>query len=223
MNHRYLESKSALLAVLVTIVISLGGLIEIVPLYAVESQVPKIEAVKPYSPLELEGRDIYIREGCYTCHSQAVRPFRDETERYGPYSKAGEYVYDRPFQWGSKRTGPDLQRVGGKYPDSWHYLHMVDPRVISPGSIMPNYPWLAKDKLDTSLTKKKMVALKRVGTPYSDQEIIDAPMTLKTQAEEITKRLKDEGVDQAEADQEMIALIAYLQRLGTDIGWRENR
>ena len=202
-------------------VILIGGIVEIVPLYTVESSVPKIAEVKPYSPLELEGRDIYIREGCYTCHSQVVRPFRDETERYvGPYSKAGEYVYDRPFQWGSKRTGPDLFRVGGKYPDSWHYLHMQNPRNISPGSIMPNYPWLAKNKLDTSLTVTKMQTLKRLGTPYSEEEIQNAQALLMEQAQAITERLKADKVEQAEADQEMIALIAYLQKLGSDIGWR---
>ncbi|CAN0247628.1 unnamed protein product, partial [Phaeothamnion confervicola] len=149
------ESHGLLMTVLVILVVLIGGIVEIVPLYFVRSSVPPIEGVVPYTPLELEGRDIYIREGCYLCHSQMVRPFRDETERYGPYSKAGEFVYDRPFQFGSKRNGPDLHRVGGKYPDSWHYMHMRNPRDTSPGSIMPNYPWLHEHTLDTTYTEKK--------------------------------------------------------------------
>lgn len=220
MSHRWLETKGFLFGVLSFIVVSIGGLVEIVPLYMVDAQIPRIEEVKPYTPLELEGRDIYIREGCYTCHSQVVRPFRDETERYGPYSKAGEFVYDRPFQWGSKRTGPDLARLGGKYPDSWHYLHMQNPRDMAPESIMPNYPWLLTNPLDTSLTEAKLATLRKLGTPYSDEEIRNARPLLEAQASEIAERLKAADIE-TEADKEIIALIAYLQRLGTDIGWRE--
>ncbi len=209
------------MALFTTIVIMIGTVVELVPLYLVESTVPVIADVKPYTPLELEGRDIYIREGCYNCHSQAVRPFRDETERYGPYSKPGEYVYDRPFQWGSKRTGPDLHRVGGKYPDSWHWLHMKDPREMVPESTMPSYPWLLRDRLDTRLTQKKMQALVKLGTPYSPEEIVRAEELVRQQAAEITERLKSEGVEGADAEMEIIAMIAYLQRLGTDIRWRE--
>lgn len=222
MNHRWIESRLTWMAVLTTITIMIGTIIELVPLYTVQSTVPRIAEVTPYTPLELEGRDIYVREGCYTCHSQAVRPFRDETERYGPYSKAGEYVYDRPFQWGSKRTGPDLHRVGGKYPDSWHWLHMIDPRSMSPESIMPNYPWLV-EKLDTSLTYQKMVSLRAVGTPYTDAEILASGDTLKAQAKEIGDRLRADGIENVDDEAELIALIAYMQRLGTDIGWREQQ
>ena len=220
-QHRWLESKGVLMSVLVTIVILIGGLVEIVPLYFVRSSVPHIEGVKPYSPLELEGRDIYIREGCYTCHSQMVRPFRDETERYGPYSKAGEFVYDRPFQFGSKRNGPDLHRVGGKYPDSWHYLHMKDPRKITDGSVMPNYPWLLEHNLDTRYTKKKMEVLRTMGVPYKDIEIENAQDILRTQAKAIAERLKKNDIPEANPEKEIIALIAYLQKLGSDIQWRE--
>jgi cytochrome c oxidase cbb3-type subunit I/II len=221
MNHEIVEKKAALMAVLATIVVLIGGIVEIVPLYVVKHAVAPIEGVRPYRPLELEGRDIYIREGCYLCHSQMVRPFRDENERYGPYSKAGEFVYDHPFQWGSKRTGPDLHRVGGKYPDSWHYLHMRNPREITADSIMPNYPWLLDNKLDTSLIRAKMRALRVTGVPYTDDEIAQADDDLRTQAEEITASLKSQKVSDAVADREIIALIAYLQHLGTDIKWRE--
>lgn len=219
-KHDTIEKKTLLMAVLTVIAISIGGLVEIVPLYAVKASVPALEGVKPYTALELEGRDLYVREGCYTCHSQMVRPFRDETERYGPYSKAGEFVYDRPFQWGSKRTGPDLHRVGGKYPDSWHYIHMRNPRDTSPESIMPNYPWLLKDALDTRDTQAKMRAMRTLGAPYTDEEIANAPQDLQRQAERITVGLRAAGVSDATSDKEIIALIAYLQRLGTDIGWR---
>jgi len=220
-DHRWLESQGTLMSVLVTIVILIGGLVEIVPLYYVRSSVPPIEGVKPYRPLELEGRDLYIKEGCYNCHSQMVRPFRDETERYGPYSKAGEFVYDHPFQFGSKRTGPDLHRVGGKYPDSWHYYHMRNPREIVPGSVMPNYPWLLTNKLDTSLTQKKMKVLAKLGVPYTPEQIEGAKTDLEAQASEIAGRLQNEKVEGAQADREIIALIAFLQKLGSDIKWRE--
>lgn len=223
MDHKKLESKSGVMAVLVTILILIGGAVEIIPLYAVQGQVVVIEDVKPYRPLELEGRDIYIREGCYTCHSQAVRPFRDETERYGPYSKAGEYVYDRPFQWGSKRTGPDLHRVGGKYKDSWHYLHMRNPRDTSPGSIMPNYPWLLTTKLDTSNTLKKMAALRKLGTPYTDKDMEKAERQMARDAKRIAERITRDGVEGVDKDSEVIALIAYMQKLGKDIKWRKKK
>ena len=221
MKHRVLESKGLVMGILVTLVISIGGLVEIVPLYAVQSQVPTIAEVKPYNPLELEGRDIYIREGCYTCHSQAVRPFRDETERYGPYSKAGEYVYDRPFQWGSKRTGPDLHRQGGKYPDSWHYVHMRNPRDIVPESIMPNYPWLYTNKLDTSATKDKLRTLAKLGTPYDEEYIEKADRKIEIFRKRIARNIKRDGYEDVDEEAEIIALIAYLQKLGKDIKWRE--
>lgn len=220
MTHESLEKKAGLMAILAAIVVLIGGIVEIVPLFAVKSAVAPIEGVKPYRPLELEGRDIYIREGCYLCHSQMVRPFRDENERYGPYSKAGEFVYDHPFQWGSKRTGPDLHRVGGKYPNSWHYMHMRNPRDVTPESIMPNYPWLLSNTLDRRWTKRKMAALRIVGVPYTDAEIANADADLAAQAETITASLKQQQVADATADREIIALIAFLQRLGTDINWR---
>lgn len=220
-DHRWLEGQGVLMSILVTIAILIGGIVEIVPLYLVRSSIEPIQGVKPYSALELEGRDLYIKEGCYNCHSQMVRPFRDETERYGPYSKAGEFVYDHPFQFGSKRTGPDLHRVGGKYPDSWHYYHMANPRQLVSGSVMPSYPWLLKNRLDTSLTKKKMKVLKQLGTPYSQEEIDGAKDALQKQAEEIVGRLRAEKVEDAQADTEIVALIAYLQKLGNDIRWRE--
>ncbi len=221
MDHKIIESKSAIMAIMVTVLVSIGGLVEVVPLYTVQEQVVTIEDVKPYRPLELEGRDIYIREGCYTCHSQAIRPFRDETERYGPYSKAGEYVYDRPFQFGSKRTGPDLQRVGGKYKDSWHYLHFKNPRDTSPGSIMPNYPWLYDTKLDTSHTLKKMEVLRTLGTPYDDKDMEKALRQLERDAKRIAERIERDGIEDVDPESEVIALIAYMQKLGKDIKWRK--
>ncbi|MFN8613615.1 MAG: cytochrome-c oxidase, cbb3-type subunit II [Vulcanimicrobiota bacterium] len=220
-DHRWLESQGVLMSILVTVLVLVGGIVEIVPLYYVRSSVPPIDGVKPYTPLELEGRDIYVREGCYNCHSQMVRPFRDETERYGPYSKAGEFVYDHPFQFGSKRTGPDLHRVGGKYPDSWHYYHMRNPREIVPGSVMPVYSWLHQNALDTSLTKRKMEVLRKLGVPYSQEEIDGAKAAIDKQAQEIAGRLTEQKVEGVQADREIIALIAYLQRLGGDIHWRE--
>ena len=223
MNHKKIEAKSAVMGVMVAILVSIGGIVEIVPLYTVQEQIVKIDDVKPYRPLELEGRDIYIREGCYTCHSQAVRPFRDETERYGPYSKAGEYVYDRPFQWGSKRTGPDLHREGGKNKDSWHYLHFKNPRDTSPGSIMPNYPWLYENKLDTSLTVQKMNVLAKLGTPYSESDLDPEKVErrLKQDAERLAARIKTDLGEEVPHDTEVIALIAYMQKLGKDIKWRD--
>ena len=223
MNHKKLEAKSVPMAILVSILVTIGGLVEIVPLYTVDQQVVKIEDVEPYRPLELEGRDIYLPEGCYTCHSQAVRPFRDETERYGPYSKAGEYVYDRPFQFGSKRTGPDLQREGGANVDSWHYLHFKDPRVTSPGSIMPNYPWLYEAKLDRSATMKKLEVLKKLGTPY-DEKYDDEEWVMKQMdrdSKRIAERIARDLKEDVPPDTEVIALIAYMQKLGADIKWRK--
>jgi cytochrome c oxidase cbb3-type subunit I/II len=198
------------------VVVAIGGLIEFIPVFLVKSNIPTIASVKPYTPLELQGRDIYIREGCYTCHSQMIRPFRSETARYGEYSKAGEFVYDHPFQWGSKRTGPDLARLGGKYPDSWHYNHMVDPTSMSPGSIMPPYPWLLEDQIDGNSTIAKIKAMQRLGVPYPEGYDKIAVKDMEAQAKQIADNLKKDGIETL-ADREIIALIAYLQRLGKDI------
>ena len=216
-GHRWLEAKPVTFTALAFVAVLVGGLIEIVPMYLVKENVPTIAAVKPYRPLELLGRDIYIREGCVGCHSQMIRPFRSETERYGDYSKAGEFVYDHPFLWGSKRTGPDLQRVGGKYPDAWHYNHLDDPRSTSPGSIMPRFSWLLTQKLDTRSLPSRIRALRRLGVPYPDgYENGPAQKDLEAEANKIVTDLKVGMVD-AKPDREIIAVIAYLQRLGTDI------
>lgn len=215
-KHRWLERRPLQFALLATVLVAIGGLIEIVPTFIIKSNIPTIASVKPYSPLELQGRDLYIREGCVSCHSQMVRPFRSETERYGEYSKAGEFVYDHPFLWGSKRTGPDLHREGKKFPNLWHYMHMDDPASISPGSIMPRYSWLHKQTLDISTTEAKINAMRKLGVPYEPGFEKIANENLTAQAEEITKDLQKQGLD-ATADKEIIALIAYLQRLGTDI------
>jgi cytochrome c oxidase cbb3-type subunit I/II len=215
-GHRWLEGVPVTFTVLVTIAILIGGLVEIIPMYLIKSNVPTIAAVKPYTPLELLGRDLYIREGCVACHSQMVRPFRSETERYGEYSKVGEYVYDHPFLWGSKRTGPDLHRVGGKYPDAWHYNHMENPVNTSPRSIMPRYPWLLTRKLDTNVVQVRMKTLRRLGVPYTDDDIAKAYENMAAQQLRIVQNLKV-GMVEADPDREIIALIAYLQRLGTDI------
>jgi cytochrome c oxidase cbb3-type subunit I/II len=199
------------------VAVAIGGLVEIVPLFLIKSNVPTITSVKPYTPLEMMGRDIYIREGCVGCHSQMIRPFRSETERYGDYSKAGEFVFDHPFLWGSKRTGPDLQREGGKYPDAWHYNHMDDPRSTSPGSIMPRYSWLLTQKLETNAVAPRIAALRKVGVPYPvGYENGDAQKDLQKQSETVVFGLKV-GAVTAQPDREIIALIAYLQRLGKDI------
>ncbi|MBA4405818.1 cytochrome C oxidase Cbb3 [bacterium] len=216
MIHRWLEKRPVKFALLSAVVVLIGGLVEMVPTFLIKSNIPTITAVKPYSPLELQGRDIYIREGCVSCHSQLVRPFRSETERYGEYSKAGEFVYDHPFLWGSKRTGPDLMREGGKYSNLWHYLHMEDPRQMSPGSIMPRYPWLSTQTLDTSSTHAKINAMRLLGVPYEIGYENFANDDLMKQANLITADLQKNGVP-AEPDKEIIALIAYLQRMGTDI------
>jgi cytochrome c oxidase cbb3-type subunit I/II len=214
--HRVLERKPMKFMVFSLIVILIGGMIEMMPTFTIESNIPTIASVKPYSPLELQGRDIYIKEGCVNCHTQTVRPFRSETERYGEYSKAGEYVYDHPFLWGSKRTGPDLHRIGGKYSNSWHYNHMVDPTTMSPGSIMPPYPWLATQTLDISTTPAKIRAMQTLGVPYREGFAEVANEQLKAQADLIAKDLKQNNI-KVNSDTEIIALIAYLQRLGTDI------
>jgi cytochrome c oxidase cbb3-type subunit I/II len=202
--------------VLSLVAVAIGGILELIPTFLIKSNIPTIASVKPYTPLELQGRDIYIREGCYTCHSQMVRPFRDEVARYGEYSKAGEFVYDHPFQWGSKRTGPDLARIGGKYPDSWHYNHMLEPQSMSPGSIMPSYPWLLDDVIDTAITPAKIRAMQTLGVPYPSGYDQIANKDLMQQADKIAKSLQAEKIE-TDSDKEIIALIAYLQKVGTDI------
>ena len=228
MKHESIEINSGLLIVLTLAVISIGGLVEIVPLFHIEETVEEVDGVRPYTPLELRGRDIYVREGCYTCHSQMIRPFRDEMLRYGHYSLAAESQYDHPFQWGSKRTGPDLARVGGKYSNEWQTQHLVNPQSLVPESIMPGYPWLLEDELDYSQIEKRMVALKRVGVPYSQsQEEYDA--NVEQFGQEMADKLHVSNATQVLEDQagaedwdgkpgqitEMDALVAYLQVLGT--------
>ena len=214
--HSWIERRPLQMLFWATVVILIGGLVELIPTFMVKSNIPTITSVKPYTPLELHGRDIYIREGCYTCHSQMIRPFRSETERYGEYSKAGEYIYDYPFQWGSKRTGPDLHREGGRYPDSWHFYHMLDPQSMSPGSIMPAYPWLFENKIEKRTTAAKIRGMQTLGVPYEEGYADVANDDLEKQANAITEGLKKNKVDIL-ADREIIAMIAYLQRLGTDI------
>ena len=193
--HKKLEKNIVLMSVFIVIVVSLGGLVEILPLVFQDTVRVPAEGVKPYPALQLAGRDVYVREGCYVCHSQMIRPFRSETERYGPYSVAGESVYDRPFQWGSKRTGPDLARVGGRYSDDWHVIHLMNPRDVVPESNMPGYPWLADAPVDGALVQKKMEVLRTLGDPYTDEEIAAAAQAV-------------------EGRTEMQALVAYLQGLG---------
>lgn len=214
--HTWIERRPIQMLVWSLVAVAIGGIVEMVPTFLVKSNVPTISSVKPYTPLELHGRDIYVREGCYTCHSQMVRPFRSETERYGEYSKAGEFVYDHPFQWGSKRTGPDLHRVGAKYPDSWHYYHMLDPTSMSPGSLMPAYPHLFTDVLDTTTTRRKVEAMITLGVPYEKDFPAQANTHLADQSAKIVAELKKGGIE-ALGDREIIAMIAYLQRIGTDI------
>ncbi|WP_028978269.1 cytochrome-c oxidase, cbb3-type subunit I [Sporocytophaga myxococcoides] len=214
--HRLIERRPVQMMVLSLVVILIGGIVEMIPTFLVKSNIPTIASVKPYTALELHGRDLYIKEGCNNCHSQMVRPFRSETERYGEYSKAGEFIYDHPHLWGSKRTGPDIHRVGGKYPDSWHYNHMLDPESMSPGSIMPAYPWLFEKDLDTTTTAGKITAMRQLGVPYPSGYEAQANDDLRKQANEISARLKESGV-KTKSEKEIIALIAYLQRLGTDI------
>jgi cytochrome c oxidase cbb3-type subunit 2 len=195
-THETLEKNIGLMVLLVVLVVSVGGLVEIVPLFFQKSMTEPVAGLKPYTPLQLAGRDIYQREGCYNCHSQMIRPFRAETERYGHYSVAGEFVYDHPFQWGSKRTGPDLHRVGGRYNDDWHRLHLRQPRDLVPESNMPAYPWLQKTMLDPTESAPRMTALSRVGVPYTKEEI-------------------DQAADAVKGKTEEDALVAYLQVLGT--------
>jgi cytochrome c oxidase cbb3-type subunit I/II len=214
--HRKIERKPMLMLVLSLVVILIGGLIEMLPTFFISSNVPTIASVKPYTPLELHGRDLYIKEGCVSCHSQTIRPFRSETERYGDYSKAGEFVYDHPFLWGSKRTGPDLHREGGKYSNAWHYNHMLQPSSMSPGSIMPNYDWLITQKLDTTTTASKILAMQALGVPYPANFAQIANQNLDKQAKEIAANLAADKI-KVDSDKEIIAIIAYLQRLGTDI------
>jgi cytochrome c oxidase cbb3-type subunit I/II len=215
-HYRVLENKPILFTTLSLVAILIGGVIEMVPTFLIKSNIPTISSVKPYSPLELHGRDIYIREGCVNCHSQMVRPFRSETERYGEYSKAGEFVYDHPFLWGSKRTGPDLHRVGGKYNDSWHYNHMLTPDAVSSNSIMPAYPWLFEQTIDKDLTPGKINAMRTIGVPYENGYENKANDDLNKQAMRMAENLQLEGIE-VKPDAEIIALIAYLQRLGVDI------
>jgi cytochrome c oxidase cbb3-type subunit I/II len=214
--HRWIEARPIQMLVLSLVAVAIGGILELIPTFLIKSNIPTIASVKPYTPLELQGRDIYIREGCYTCHSQMVRPFRDEVARYGEYSKAGEFIYDHPFQWGSKRTGPDLARIGGKYPDSWHYNHMLEPQSMSPGSIMPSYPWLLDDAIDTAITPAKIRAMQTLGVPYPSGYDQIANKDLMQQAAKIANSLQAEKIE-TDSDKEIIALIAYLQRVGTDI------
>ena len=215
--HRVLEAKPLRFAVLSLIVVLIGGIIEYVPTAIIQSNIPSISSVKPYTPLELQGRDIYIREGCVGCHSQMIRPFRSETERYGEYSKAGEFVYDHPFLWGSKRTGPDLHRVGGKYPHAWHYMHMMEPQTISPGTIMPAYPWLFTDNTMYHELEGKIITMRKLGVPYPEGMEQKAEKVARAQAEEIANDLPENKTMPVDANKEIIALIAYLQRLGKDI------
>ena len=223
--HRWIERRPVQLSVLALIMILIGGLVEMVPTFLIKSNVPTMASVLPYTPLELQGRDIYIREGCNSCHSQMVRPFRSETERYGEYSKAGEFVYDHPFLWGSKRTGPDLHRSGkgnkNAKPDSWHYTHLMDPRSTSPNSIMPAYPWLNENAVDTSSTAAKIRAMQTLGVPYTAGFDLRANNDMSMQSKVIAKGLRKEGFEVAD-NSEMVALIAYLQRLGSDINKTDN-
>lgn len=214
--HSAIERRPIRMLVVSLIVVVIGGAIELVPTFLIDENIPTISTVKPYTPLELQGRDIYIREGCYNCHSQMIRPFRDEVARYGDYSKSGEFIYDHPFQWGSKRTGPDLAREGGKYSNSWHFRHMNAPEEISQGSIMTPYPWLLDDDLDTSSTPVKIRAMQTLGVPYAKGFDEKANADLRAQAEEITADLKANKI-KANSHKEIIAMIAYLQRLGTDL------
>ncbi len=223
--HRWIERKPVQMLIGSLVLVAIGGILELIPTFLIKTNIPTIASVKPYTPLELEGRDIYVREGCYTCHSQMVRPFRAETERYGDYSKAGEFVYDHPFQWGSKRTGPDLAREGvgvNKKGNNWHYNHMAQPTSTSPGSIMPAYPWLLTHKVDTAMTPKKIAAMRTLGVPYEAGFEKRAVAAMRTQADSIVADLlKDKqqlllGKDGVKHDHEIIALIAYLQRLGAD-------
>lgn len=232
-RHALVEKSSMLLLVLVLVVVSIGGLIEIVPLFYLKSTVEKVKGMRPYTPLELVGRNIYIREGCYACHSQMVRALRDEVERYGHYSLAAESMYDHPFQWGSKRTGPDLARVGGRYSDAWHVLHFQDPRAVVPGSVMPSYGFFADRRVDGSDIADHLRALRRLGVPYTDEMIAHAEQDLRAQVMPDTDeadalltrypRAQVRNFDGQPALTEMDAMIAYLQMLGTLVDFTEYR
>ena len=224
-GHKKLEKNITLLAIATFITVAIGGLVQITPLFYLENTIEEVEGMRPYTPLELAGRDIYIREGCYTCHSQMIRPFRDEVERYGHYSLAAESMYDHPFQWGSKRTGPDLARVGGRYSDEWHVQHLKDPQSVVPQSIMPGYSFLAETPLEVADISANLTALRRVGVPYTDEQIASARADLELQAKEygnaseLAERYPGSQVRDYDGDPsrltEMDALVAYLQMLGT--------
>ena len=229
-NHGRIERNVTLLAVLSLLVVTIGGIVEIAPLFWIDSTIEKVEGVRPYTPLELAGRNVYVREGCYSCHSQMVRPFRDETERYGHYSLAAESMYDHPFQWGSKRTGPDLARVGGRYSDEWHVQHLKDPRSVVPESIMPGYKFLAERELTTGDMSAHLKALKMAGVPYSKESITKADEDLRAQADpnadatDLARRYpkaqsRDYDGDPSKVT-EMDALVAYLQMLGTQVDFK---
>lgn len=232
MKHEILEKNVILLAVAILITVAIGGLVQLVPLYTMEQTIEKVDGIRPYTPLELAGRNIYVREGCYTCHSQQVRPFRDEAERYGHYSLAAESMYDHPFQWGSKRSGPDLARVGGKYSSDWHVAHMINPRSVVPESIMPAYPFLAERDLDFDDAGDHLATLRIVGVPYSDEQIAEAVSDLNTQAgsdegsvDALLARYPKAKIDDFDGDParvtELDAVIAYLQMLGTLVDFTE--
>jgi len=214
--HKKLEANAVLFFILTFLAVTVGGSVLLIPPYFLAGTIEPVGGMKPYSALELEGRDIYIREGCNTCHSQQVRPFKSETDRYGTYSRAGEGIYDRPFLWGSRRTGPDLARVGGKYPDSWHWLHFLNPRDIEPRSNMPAFRFLSERELDLSTTSRKLEVLRGLGTPYSDAEIAGAEAAARAQSAEVASSLRAAGVklDALQEKSETLALIAYLQTLG---------
>ncbi|MGE0415178.1 MAG: cytochrome-c oxidase, cbb3-type subunit II [Acetobacteraceae bacterium] len=228
-RHETIEKNAFLLLVFTLITISIGGLVEIVPLFTIETTVEHVKGVRPLSPLESRGRDIYVREGCYTCHSQQIRALRDEVERYGHYSLAAESMYDHPFQWGSKRTGPDLARVGGKYSSDWHYAHLIHPQSVVPESLMPSYGFLATNALETDDLTNRLVAQRRVGVPYSDEQIQNAMADLRTQADpaadnaELLKRYPKANTvpGNGRVVTEMDALVAYLQVLGTMVDFAD--
>ncbi|HYE01588.1 MAG TPA: cytochrome-c oxidase, cbb3-type subunit II [Alphaproteobacteria bacterium] len=231
LSHAIIEKNALLLLVLSLVTVSIGGLVEIVPLFTIESTIERVEGVRPYTPLELAGRNIYIREGCYTCHSQQIRPFRDEVERYGHYSLAAESMYDHPFQWGSKRTGPDLARVGGKYSNDWHVAHLANPQALVPESVMPQYPFLAEKTLKAADIAGHLEANRAVGVPYSDEQIAEAAADMRAQADPeadttgLLARYPGAPVGSFDGDAarltEMDALVAYLQMLGTGVKFRD--
>jgi cytochrome c oxidase cbb3-type subunit II len=230
-RHAIFEKNSIVLVIGILIVISIGGLVEIVPLFYLKSTIEKVSGVRPYTPLELAGRNIYVREGCYNCHSQMVRPLRDEVERYGHYSLAAESMYDRPFQWGSKRTGPDLARLGNKYSDDWHRDHLKDPRAVVPGSIMPSYPWLERTELGVTAVAEELKVQATLGVPYSDEMIKSAESDIRTQANaddpnttDLAKRYPNAQSRNFDSNPHKVteadALIAYLQMLGTQVDFK---